>query len=165
MCKNVILSFISLLFFHPQNIHATDDEAPPNNATQSNHPPPLTSPELKEEVSMDVSPKLAIVFIFVMCLMLVSLFFFYKYLVYFIIFLFCIASFAALFACLEPLVLQLPGMQLKLPTIRNPIFHLLPRLGHIVLVFFCLAVVVTWVVERHEPWAWILQDILGVAFW
>lgn len=52
---------------------------------------------------------------------------------------------------------------------RTPYFNIyLVRgtleLRQILLLLFSIGVTVVWVVMRKEPWAWILQDILGIAF-
>lgn len=99
-----------------------------------------------------------------MCLMLLSLYYFYKYLVYVIMGMFCIAASVAVFSCLHPLVARIPC-----GTCRTPYFNIyLVRgqleLRQILLLLFAIGLAVVWVVMRKEPWAWALQDILGIAF-
>uniref|UniRef100_A0A2P2HY25 Signal peptide peptidase-like 2B n=1 Tax=Hirondellea gigas TaxID=1518452 RepID=A0A2P2HY25_9CRUS len=118
----------------------------------------------REETSLQITPRVTLFFVLLMCVMLVSLYFLYQYLVYMIIALFCIASVGALYGCFEPLVMRLPC-----GTCRTPYFNLGVISGqlevrHLLLLAFAFSVTITWLVLRNEPYAWLLQDALGVAF-
>uniref|UniRef100_A0A8K9Y016 PA domain-containing protein n=1 Tax=Oncorhynchus mykiss TaxID=8022 RepID=A0A8K9Y016_ONCMY len=89
------------------------------------------------------SPLKVVIFVGLMCLMLVLMYFFYKYLVYVIIAIFCLASATALFSCLDAL--------LDLAKCIDRV--LLKKMKKINLVLYFIG-----------RWIWILQDLLGVAF-
>ncbi|KAK8732408.1 hypothetical protein OTU49_007078 [Cherax quadricarinatus] len=117
-----------------------------------------------EETSMNLSAKSIIGFVVLMCTMLLSLYFFYHILVFVIIGMFCIASGSAVFCCLQPLISRIPCA-----TCRTPYFNIYVVRGtlevrQILLLIFSFGLSIVWVVMRKEPWAWILQDILGIAF-
>ncbi|XP_069181411.1 signal peptide peptidase-like 2B isoform X1 [Procambarus clarkii] len=117
-----------------------------------------------EETSMNLSAKSILGFVVLMCTMLLSLYFFYHILVFVIIGMFCIASGAAVFCCLQPLVSRIPC-----GTCRTPYFNIYVVRGtlevrQILLLMFAYGLTIVWVIMRKEPWAWILQDILGIAF-
>lgn len=117
-----------------------------------------------EESSINVSSYYVAFFVLCMGGMLLLLYFFFDYLVYFIIGLFVLASLIAMYSCLEPLVLKIPGSMCKISDVRlfNFIFDVDFR--QILLLCFSCAVSITWFVIRKQKHAWILQDILGVAF-
>lgn len=53
---------------------------------------------------------------------------------------------------------------------RTPYFNIYLVRGvlevrQILLLIFSFSLVGVWVTFRKEPWAWVLQDILGIAFW
>lgn len=103
-------------------------------------------------------------FVVLMCIMLLCLYFLYSYLVYIIIGMFCLASAIATYCCLDPLVSRMPC-----GTTRTPYFNIYIVRGtlmvrQILLLIFAFGLSITWVVLRKEPWAWILQDILGIMF-
>uniref|UniRef100_A0A8D2LYY2 Signal peptide peptidase like 2A n=1 Tax=Zonotrichia albicollis TaxID=44394 RepID=A0A8D2LYY2_ZONAL len=81
-------------------------------------------------------------------------------LVYVIISVFCLASAMSLYNCLAALIGEIPFGQCRITCSNKTI-----EVRLIFLAIFCIAAAVVWAVFRNEDrWAWILQDILGVAF-
>uniref|UniRef100_A0A8C2P506 Signal peptide peptidase-like 2A n=1 Tax=Capra hircus TaxID=9925 RepID=A0A8C2P506_CAPHI len=114
----------------------------------------------KKEEYFTFSPLTVIIFVVICCVMMVLLYFFYKWLVYVMIAIFCIASAMSLYNCLAALVRKIQCGQCTI-TCRGKSIEV--RL--IFLSGLCIAVAVVWAVFRNEDrWAWILQDILGIAF-
>ncbi|XP_061167880.1 signal peptide peptidase-like 2B [Saccostrea echinata] len=116
-----------------------------------------------DEEELDISVPMIIVFFFFVCTFLILLYFFYDYLVYVVIALFCLAGTAGLFACVEPLWSKIPW-EARLPANKIPFLKQRPFYRDIILVLLCLGVAVFWGIQRKESYAWVLQDILGVAF-
>ena len=81
---------------------------------------------------------------------------------------FCIASFIAIYSCLEPLVLYsyevFPKCIVQFPTCKLCCFVINMELRQFVLMSFSLAITIVWLVFRKESWAWALQDLLGIVF-
>ncbi|KAJ7994829.1 hypothetical protein DPEC_G00253520 [Dallia pectoralis] len=106
------------------------------------------------------SPLKVVIFVGLMCLMLVLMYFFYRYLVYVIIAIFCLSSAAALFSCLDAL-LNLARCSLMSVTVLGKSISM----RTVLLSAVCVTVAVVWGVYRNEDrWIWILQDLLGMAF-
>ncbi|KAK1143838.1 signal peptide peptidase-like 2A isoform X1 [Acipenser oxyrinchus oxyrinchus] len=106
------------------------------------------------------TPLKVVIFVLGMCGILVLLYFFYKWLVYVMIAMFCIASAMAVYGCLAALVQMIPcgrcSFSFQDKTVEIQFFFLAA---------FCIAVSVLWAVYRNEDrWIWILQDVLGIAF-
>ncbi|XP_064645094.1 signal peptide peptidase-like 2B [Lineus longissimus] len=122
-------------------------------------------PDTSEEVeTLDVSPLAVIFFVILIIGMLLALYFFYDYLVYAVIGLFCLASCIALHGCLKPVVAKIPICTKQLPPNKIPILSSRPEIRNIVLFFCCSAVVIWWAIERKAGYAWVLQDFLGIVF-
>ncbi|CAM9907378.1 unnamed protein product [Lampetra planeri] len=117
-----------------------------------------------EEEALDVSPLMIFIFSVMCCVMLLLLFFFYDYLVYVVIAVFCLASSMGLYCCLAPLVRQIPLCTCRLPAIWRPFLGGRPQVRLLLLGASCMALAITWGVFRNHSWAWVLQDVLGVAF-
>ncbi|XP_004578434.4 signal peptide peptidase-like 2A isoform X1 [Ochotona princeps] len=114
----------------------------------------------KKEEYLTFTPLTVIVFVVICCVMIVLLYFFYKYLVYVMIAIFCIASAMSLYNCLAALICKIPYGQCRIVCRGRS-----TEVRLIFLAALCIAVVVVWAVFRNEDrWAWILQDILGIAF-
>ncbi|XP_055991380.1 signal peptide peptidase-like 2A isoform X2 [Sorex fumeus] len=114
----------------------------------------------KKKDSAALTPLTIAMFVVLCCVMIVLLYFFYKWLVYFIIVIFCMGSSTGLFHCLAALIRKIPCGPCTIEYRGKTIDVRL-----IFLAGLCIAVVVVWFVFRHEDrWAWILQDILGIAF-
>ncbi|XP_075060741.1 signal peptide peptidase-like 2B isoform X2 [Mixophyes fleayi] len=115
--------------------------------------------------TVDVTPIMICMFVVMCCSMLVLLFNFYDQLVYIIIGIFCLAASIGLYSCLSPFVRRIPYGKCRIPDNNLPYFHSRPHVWKLLLASFCIAVSVIWGVYRNEDqWAWILQDILGIAF-
>ncbi|NXJ87750.1 SPP2A protein, partial [Corythaixoides concolor] len=114
----------------------------------------------KKEENVTFTPVTVILFVVICCVMLVLLYFFYKWLVYVIISVFCLASAMSLYNCLAALIGEIPFGQCRITCCKKNI-----EVRLIFVAVFCIAAAVVWAVFRNEDrWAWILQDILGVAF-
>ncbi|XP_037689914.1 signal peptide peptidase-like 2A isoform X2 [Choloepus didactylus] len=114
----------------------------------------------KKEEYLTFSPLTVVIFVAICCVMMVLLYFFYQWLVYVMIAIFCIASAMSLYNCLAALIRKIPC---GLCTIVCHGKSIEVRL--IFLSGLCIAIAVVWAVFRNEDrWAWILQDILGIAF-
>ena len=88
---------------------------------------------------------------------------------YVIIGMFCFASFLAVYACLEPLVMMSYRACPWCPTVQLPKLKIcggtiVLELRQFLLMIMALSVTIVWAVYRKASWAWILQDILGVVF-
>ncbi|XP_038824884.1 signal peptide peptidase-like 2A isoform X4 [Salvelinus namaycush] len=106
------------------------------------------------------SPLKVVIFVGLMCLMLVLMYFFYKYLVYVIIAIFCLASATALFSCLDALLDLAKCSPMSVTVLGGSV-----SVRSVLLSAVCVTVAVVWGVYRNEDrWIWILQDLLGVAF-
>ncbi|XP_074222219.1 signal peptide peptidase-like 2A isoform X1 [Camelus bactrianus] len=114
----------------------------------------------KKEEYFTFSPLTVIIFVVICCIMMVLLYFFYKWLVYVMIAIFCIASAMSLYNCLAALIRKIPCGQCTIVCRGKSI-----EVRLIFLSGLCIAIAVVWAVFRNEDrWAWILQDILGIAF-
>ncbi|XP_023365885.1 signal peptide peptidase-like 2A isoform X2 [Otolemur garnettii] len=114
----------------------------------------------KKEEYLTFGPLTVVVFVVVCCIMIVLLYFFYKWLVYVMIGIFCIASAMSLYNCLAALIHKIPWGRCTIVFRGKSI-----EVRLIFLSGLCIAVAVVWAVFRNEDrWAWILQDILGIAF-
>ncbi|XP_054710112.1 signal peptide peptidase-like 2B [Uloborus diversus] len=125
---------------------------------------PCVKANTAEDSVINVSPYYVGAFVLCMGTMLVLLYFFFDYLVYFIIGLFVLASVLSVHSCLEPLFLKIPATICR-PTdfrIRSSTYHIDFR--QILLICLSIAISVYWLLIRKDRGAWILQDILGVAF-
>ncbi|KAA0715321.1 Signal peptide peptidase-like 2A [Triplophysa tibetana] len=106
------------------------------------------------------SPLKVLGFVAIMCVMLVVMYFFYKWMVYVIIVIFCLASATALFNCLDSLMTALGFGTLSLSCGEKTV-----SVRSLLLAAVCITLSVVWGVYRNDDrWIWILQDLLGVAF-
>ncbi|XP_053318113.1 signal peptide peptidase-like 2B isoform X2 [Spea bombifrons] len=118
-----------------------------------------------DDETVDVTPIMICVFVVMCCSMLVLLYYFYDNLVYVIIGIFCLAASIGLYSCLAPFVRRFPYGKCRVPENNLPYFHKRPTVWKLLLASFCVTVSVIWGVYRNEDqWAWVLQDILGIAF-
>uniref|UniRef100_A0A8C5LMH9 Signal peptide peptidase-like 2B n=1 Tax=Leptobrachium leishanense TaxID=445787 RepID=A0A8C5LMH9_9ANUR len=119
----------------------------------------------QDDETVDVTPVMICVFVVMCCSMLVLLYYFYDHLVYVIIGIFCLAASIGLYSCLAPFVRRIPYCKCRVPENNLPYFHKRPAIWKLLLASFCITVSIIWGVYRNEDqWAWILQDILGIAF-
>lgn len=106
------------------------------------------------------SPLKVLLFVAMMCAMLVLMYFFYTWLVYVIIVIFCLASATALFNCLDSLMTAVGCGTFSLSCSGRTV-----SVRSLLLAAVCITLSVVWGVYRNDDrWIWILQDLLGVAF-
>merc|ERR550539_1417543 len=125
----------------------------------------------QEEISLQISPAYILFFVVLMCGMLVMLYFFFDYLVYVIIGMFCLATTIAVYSCFEPVIMwsyEVDCMKC-LPVLRLPKCNLYlciinMELRQALLLVASVSISTVWLVFRKAGWAWILQDILGILF-
>ncbi|XP_060577740.1 signal peptide peptidase-like 2B [Ruditapes philippinarum] len=122
------------------------------------------SSDEEEEESVDISVIVILVFFVLVCGFLVLLYFFYDYLVYVVICLFCLAGAMGLYYCMHPLLHRLCPFKARLPQNRIPMLKSRPYYTDLALLAVCVGVAIFWGVMRHAPYAWVIQDILGYAF-
>ncbi|XP_051836604.1 signal peptide peptidase-like 2A isoform X1 [Antechinus flavipes] len=114
----------------------------------------------KKEDSLTFTPLTVIMFVVGCCVIIILLYFFYKWLVYVMIAIFCLASSMSLYNCLSSLIRKIPCGQCRIAC-GSKSFEV--RL--LFLAAFCISLAVVWAVFRNDDrWAWILQDLLGMAF-
>lgn len=132
---------------------AADDRA---RSSASLLPRPVTDATVLGE-------KAAYGFVFVASAGLILLFFFVDYLIYVVIFIFCLGGTQGLQSCFVGLVEWLyPSSMCLHYDVRLPLF------GHVKLLellMFVPAVTIAavWASHRRADWAWVLQDIMGIA--
>ncbi|XP_064469175.1 signal peptide peptidase-like 2A isoform X2 [Ornithodoros turicata] len=143
---------------HMVPVVVASKEAPPPPANERQDKPD------EEESAMDVTPGSIVLFVITMGGMLMMLYFFFQYLVYFIIVMFALASVVSVIGVLEPVIYMIPIGTSPLPNGICPCFYGPLEVRQGVLIAFAVLVSGTWVVFRHHPLAWVLQDMLGVAF-
>ncbi|GAB5354287.1 hypothetical protein AAMO2058_000106100 [Amorphochlora amoebiformis] len=102
-------------------------------------------------------------FIVVASLGLVVLFYYIDYLIYVLVFIFCLAGAQGLFLTLT----SFASSTLPQSVIRAT--YKLPQIGEIswmntIVTIFAVGVAAVWGVYRKAAFAWILQDVLGIAF-
>lgn len=117
-----------------------------------------------DDESVDLSLVVIIIFFILVCAFLVLLYFFYDYLVYVVIGIFCLAGAMGLYSCLLPLWKRVIPLDKRLPANKIPILRDRPEIRSLMLMPLCLGVAIFWGVQRHESYAWVIQDILGFAF-
>uniref|UniRef100_A0A5F8HAT2 Signal peptide peptidase-like 2A n=1 Tax=Monodelphis domestica TaxID=13616 RepID=A0A5F8HAT2_MONDO len=114
----------------------------------------------KKEDSVTFTPLTVIIFVVGCCVIIILLYFFYKWLVYVMISIFCLASSMSLYNCLAPLIRKIPCGHCRITCGSKSL-----EVRLLFLSAFCISVAVVWAVFRNDDrWAWILQDILGMAF-
>ncbi|WAQ93952.1 SPP2B-like protein [Mya arenaria] len=118
----------------------------------------------EDEDSVDISFCALLIGFVLICGFLLLLYFFYKYLVFVVIVLFCLAGSMGMYYCLKPFLHKVCTWEGKLPENRLPFFKHRQLYKDIILYLLCLGLAIFWGVMRHEPYAWVIQDILGYAF-
>ncbi|KAF5887933.1 signal peptide peptidase-like 2B, partial [Clarias magur] len=126
------------------------------------HEKRLQGEECKTE---EMSPKIISLLVASCCVWLVLLYFFYDHMVYFFIVVFCLVSPVGLYKCLWPVVCRIPVGMCRVPENMVPCLKMRPDLRMVLLAVLCASVSIIWGVFRNDNrWAWVLQDILGMAF-
>ncbi|XP_012299312.2 signal peptide peptidase-like 2C [Aotus nancymaae] len=118
--------------------------------------------EDNEDIPVDFTLAMMGMVVTVSCSLVLLLYFFYDYFVYVMIRVFSLGAGTGLYSCLSPLVRHLPLQQYQRPP------HILQAsllLRLLLLASLCTTVIVFWVAYRNEdPWAWLLQDALGISY-
>ena len=139
-------------------------------ANETQHTTPAPSGSSKEtsnsdlgEISLTITQ---VVIFFVVCsVSILFLYFFYDYIVYIIIGLFCYATTFAMFDLLYNLLKRSPWfVRLRVPKINVPLLRKRPPICGFILFAACASLSITWAIFRKEPYAWVVQDILGCSF-
>ncbi|XP_062922356.1 signal peptide peptidase-like 2A isoform X1 [Mobula hypostoma] len=113
-----------------------------------------------DESSAILTPMTVLFFVAVCFVMIVLLYFFYKWLVYMVIAIFSVAAAVSLYNCLAELLRRVPYCKCSFSCINRRI-----EVRLLLLAIFCVAVCAVWVVFRNKDrWIWALHDCLGVAF-
>ncbi|KAK8764752.1 hypothetical protein V5799_032635 [Amblyomma americanum] len=107
--------------------------------------------DMEEDVDVHITPKFIIFFVGSMCCSLVFIYLFIQYLV-------------AVIGVFEPLFYRVPIGTTRLPSYAFPCFYGSLEVRQVFLVIFSVCLAFSWVVIRHEPKAWLLQDFLGIIF-
>lgn len=118
----------------------------------------------EEAVDVELTPAAILIFVVFMSSSLVVIYLLIKYIVYVIIGMFVLASSVALVGVLEPLVHRLPIGTTKVPTYMLPCFYIEVEVRQLCLIVLSVSVAFSFVVIRHHPKSWILQDALGIIF-
>ncbi|NIG57842.1 signal peptide peptidase-like 2C [Pontoporia blainvillei] len=116
----------------------------------------------QEDAAVDFMPAMTGAVVAVSSSMMLLLYFFYDCFVYVTIAVFGLGASTGLYSCLVPVVHHLPLPQYRwlLPGRRACL-----QLPLLLLAGLCMVVTVLWVAYRNEDrWAWLLQDMLGVAY-
>uniref|UniRef100_A0A8C7E7N2 PA domain-containing protein n=1 Tax=Naja naja TaxID=35670 RepID=A0A8C7E7N2_NAJNA len=78
-------------------------------------PNPGSNESLSDEETLTLTPLSTVIFVSSCCIMLVLMYFFYKWLVYVVIAIFCLASVSSMYCCLSALLKKIPYGQCRLP--------------------------------------------------
>ncbi|XP_002131263.2 signal peptide peptidase-like 2B [Ciona intestinalis] len=135
-----------------------------NKLTNDDNSSTETSDNQDIEPEVDITPKIAVVFFLMCSVSILLMYFFFDYLVYVIIVVFCYASSTAMFYLLNSAFKTSPCFTRH--TLPNPIpvLSLRPPILSIILFISCVTFSIVWAVYRKSSFAWLLQDILGVNF-
>lgn len=118
--------------------------------------------EEDDDVPVDFTPAMTGAVVTMSCSIMILLYFFYDCFVYVMIGIFGLGASTGLYSCLAPIVRHLPLWQNQRALPGHRTYLKLPLL---LLAGLCAMVTLLWVVYRNEdPWAWLLQNTLGVAY-
>ncbi|KAG8145061.1 putative Signal peptide peptidase-like 2A-like protein [Naja naja] len=78
-------------------------------------PNPGSNESLSDEETLTLTPLSTVIFVSSCCIMLVLMYFFYKWLVYVVIAIFCLASVSSMYCCLSALLKKIPYGQCRFP--------------------------------------------------
>ncbi|RUS74086.1 hypothetical protein EGW08_018149 [Elysia chlorotica] len=118
----------------------------------------------EEEEGLPITVCGVLIWFAFICGTILLLYFFYDYMVYVFIALFCFVGAHSLYRCLLPLWKRIMPINYDIPLNRLPCFKSKANLGSLILLMPCLTLGIFWAVERHASYAWVLQDILGACF-
>ena len=117
----------------------------------------------EEDATVDFTPAMMGAVVTMSSSIMLLLYFFYDCFVYVMIAIFGLGASTGLYSCLVPVVHHLPLQQYWWPLPGRRACLQLPLL--LLLAGLCMVVTVLWVAYRNEDrWAWLLQDMLGVAY-
>ncbi|KAL3227030.1 hypothetical protein MRX96_024393 [Rhipicephalus microplus] len=119
---------------------------------------------IEEESSLDITPIWVLSYIVLMATMLVVLYFFIRYLVYFIHGMFVLSASISVLGVLEPLAYKMPCGTGRLPDGAIPCFRGSLEVRQVLVLLAAVIVPAFWIYIRHSPLSWIMQDLLGVCF-
>ncbi|KAL3214538.1 hypothetical protein MRX96_051457 [Rhipicephalus microplus] len=114
------------------------------------------------DIDAELTPVGILVFVVFMSSSLVIIYLLIQYLVYVIIGMFVLASSVALIGVLDPLVHRLPVGTTKIPMI--PCFYMQLEVRQVCVIVLSILVSFSFVVVRHHPLSWLMQDALGITF-
>ncbi|XP_075726188.1 signal peptide peptidase-like 2B [Rhipicephalus microplus] len=114
------------------------------------------------DIDAELTPVGILVFVVFMSSSLVIIYLLIQYLVYVIIGMFVLASSVALIGVLDPLVHRLPVGTMKIPMI--PCFYIQLEVRQVCVIVLSILVSFSFVVVRHHPLSWLMQDALGITF-
>nr|XP_037286084.1 signal peptide peptidase-like 2B [Rhipicephalus microplus] len=114
------------------------------------------------DIDAELTPVGILVFVVFMSSSLVIIYLLIQYLVYVIIGMFVLASSVALIGVLDPLVHRLPVGTTKIPMI--PCFYIQLEVRQVCVIVLSILVSFSFVVVRHHPLSWLMQDALGITF-
>ncbi|XP_064470946.1 signal peptide peptidase-like 2A isoform X2 [Ornithodoros turicata] len=114
--------------------------------------------------SVNVTVSIVFVFVLLMVIVIMVLYFFISYLMYLMFAAFFIGSFMSIMAIVEPIIYRIPIGTARLPRSLCCCFYKEIEVRQAFVIAVALFVPGFWVVYRHHPDAWILQNILGAMF-
>eukprot|EP00301_Raphidiophrys_heterophryoidea_P001423 c10687_g1_i1.p1 GENE.c10687_g1_i1~~c10687_g1_i1.p1 ORF type:complete len:505 (-),score=100.79 c10687_g1_i1:288-1802(-) len=115
--------------------------------------------------TVEITAYAAVGFVVVASLSLVILFFFMKRLILLLIVFFCLGSLSALHMCLYSLIVSFTPISKNsqcMAVFDLPCFGPCNILGLVLLAVSC-GISITFFVCRHDSYAWVLQDIMGIS--
>ncbi|XP_072018144.1 signal peptide peptidase-like 2B [Amphiura filiformis] len=118
----------------------------------------------EEEESVTITPVIVLIWVCMIFAVLLLLFFFYDYVVYVVITLYCIGACNGMHQCLAPIGRKIIPWKQRLPPNKVPFLSTRPTIVSVILALGSIAFVACWFVYRHEDFAWILLDTLGICF-
>ncbi|XP_033116742.1 signal peptide peptidase-like 2B [Anneissia japonica] len=113
--------------------------------------------------SVPITSMFVIIWVFMIVIVLLLMFFLYDYFVYVIIALYCLGAVNGLYICLSPFVLAIFPFKTRI-VCCSASDKMRPLVVSVVLVAVCASFVVIWFCFRHADFAWILLDMMGIAF-
>ncbi|XP_048471654.1 signal peptide peptidase-like 2A isoform X2 [Rhincodon typus] len=136
------------------------DEHGSGSSTLSDSRPQSNGEDKTKDSSAMLTPLTVVVFVVICSVMIVLLYFFYKWLVYMVIGIFALAAAVSVYNCLATLLKRIPYWKCKAPYVQRRI-----EVRLVLLALFSVTLSAIWVVYRNDDrWVWILHDCLGVAF-
>eukprot|EP00736_Rhodelphis_marinus_P008743 Rmarinus@m.27400 len=146
--------------------HPVSDQSPllQRDDTNSGHgDDPQKNPEEEEDEFKVLSMRDAVMFVVMASVMLLMMYLLYDYMVYIMIGIFYLGSASSLLLWIMPVVDDIDTGYFE-KQVHFLWCNAYATLKELVVIAFCFAITTWWVVERKEPYAWILLDILGLSF-